>query len=68
MSEATPSVALHRLGYKGKQTLHGFRASARTILDEVLQQRVEHVEHQYKTPYEVGAVFWKMIPGLDRVT
>jgi hypothetical protein len=23
-----------------------FRATARTILDEVLQQRVEHVEHQ----------------------
>ena len=46
MSEAALSVALHRLGYKGKQTLHGFRATARTILDEVLQQRVEHVEHQ----------------------
>ena len=46
MSEAALSVAMHRLGYKGKQTLHGFRATARTILDEVLQQRVEHVEHQ----------------------
>jgi len=68
MSEAALSVALHRLGYKGKQSLHGFRASARTILDEVLQQRVEHVEHRYKTPYEVGAVYWKMIQGMNRVT
>jgi integrase len=46
MSEAALSVALHRLGYKEKKPLHGFRATARTILDEVLQQRVDHVEHQ----------------------
>lgn len=46
MSEAAVAVALHKLGVKGKQTAHGFRATARTILDEVLRQRVEHVEHQ----------------------
>ena len=35
------------MGYeKETMTAHGFRAMARTILDEVLQQRVEHVEHQ----------------------
>lgn len=46
MSEAAIAVALHGLGYKGKQTAHGFRATARTILDEVLHQRSELVEHQ----------------------
>lgn len=46
MSEAAIAVALHKRGFKGIQTAHGFRATARTILDEVLQQRVEHVEHQ----------------------
>jgi integrase len=46
MSEAAGPVALHKLGYKGKQTAHGFRATARTILDEVLQQRPDFVEHQ----------------------
>jgi len=35
------------VGIQGKKNpLHGFRATARTILDEVLQQRVDHVEHQ----------------------
>jgi len=46
MSEAAIAVALHGLGYKGKQTAHGFRATARSILDEVLRQRPELVEHQ----------------------
>ena len=46
MSEAAIAVALHKLGFKGKQTAHGFRATARTILDEVLQQRPEFAEHQ----------------------
>lgn len=46
MSEAAVSIALHKLGYKGKQTAHGFRATARTILDEVLQQRPDFIEHQ----------------------
>jgi integrase len=46
MSEAAVPVALHKSGYKGKQTAHGFRATARTILDEVLQQRPDFIEHQ----------------------
>ena len=46
MSEGAIPAALHRLGYKGKQTAHGFRATARTILDEVLQQRPDFIEHQ----------------------
>ena len=37
MSENTVNAALRRLGYdKGTMTGHGFRAMARTILDEVL--------------------------------
>lgn len=27
-------------------TVHGFRATARTLLDEVLGERYEHIEHQ----------------------
>lgn len=46
MSEAAIAVALHKLGFKGIQTAHGFRATARTILDEILQQRPELAEHQ----------------------
>jgi integrase len=46
MSEGAVPVALHKLGFKGKQTAHGFRATARTLLDEVLQQRPELAEHQ----------------------
>ena len=46
MSEAAIAVALHKLGFKDVQTAHGFRATARTILDEVLQQRPELAEHQ----------------------
>jgi len=46
MSEAAIPVALHKLGYKGRQTAHGFRATARTILDEELQQRPDFIEHQ----------------------
>jgi len=46
MSEAAIAVALHKMGFKGIQTAHGFRATARTILDEVLQQRADFTEHQ----------------------
>jgi integrase len=39
--------ALRRMGFeKEEMTGHGFRALARTILDEVLQVRVELIEHQ----------------------
>ncbi|MGZ8213934.1 MAG: tyrosine-type recombinase/integrase [Methylosarcina sp.] len=47
MSENTLNAALKRLGYgKEKMTAHGFRAMARTILDEVLGFRPDFIEHQ----------------------
>lgn len=47
MSENTVNAALRRLGYTGDEmTGHGFRAMARTVLDEVLGYRVEWIEHQ----------------------
>jgi integrase len=47
MSENTLNAALKRLGYgKDVMTCHGFRAMARTILDEVLGVRVDFIEHQ----------------------
>jgi integrase len=47
MSENTINAALKRLGYgKDKMTGHGFRAMARTILDEVLCVRTDFIEHQ----------------------
>ncbi|MDP3878153.1 MAG: integrase arm-type DNA-binding domain-containing protein [Methylobacter sp.] len=47
MSENTLNAALKRLGYgKDIMTAHGFRAMARTILDEVLGVRVDFIEHQ----------------------
>lgn len=40
-------AALRTMGFtKDQMTRHGFRAAARTILDEVLQQRVDLIEHQ----------------------
>lgn len=46
ISDNTMNKALERLGFAGKHTVHGSRATARTLLDEVLDQRVEHIEHQ----------------------
>ena len=47
MSENTINAALRSLGYtKETMTGHGFRAMARTILDEVLNERVDLIEHQ----------------------
>ena len=47
MSENTTNAALRALGYdKETMTGHGFRAMARTILDEVLEERVDLIEHQ----------------------
>jgi len=47
MSENTVLFALRRMGFS-KETItgHGFRAMARTILDEVLQERPDYIEHQ----------------------
>lgn len=47
MSENTINAALRYMGYdKDTMTGHGFRAMARTILDEVLQVRPDFIEHQ----------------------
>jgi len=47
LSENAVRVALRTIGYTNEQmTPHGFRAMARTILDEVLNYRVEWIEHQ----------------------
>jgi len=47
MSENAVNAALRRMGYdQGTMTGHGFRAMARTILDEVLHIRPDFIEHQ----------------------
>lgn len=47
MSENTINSALHAMGYgTDKHTAHGFRAMARTIMDEVLDERIDLIEHQ----------------------
>jgi len=47
MSENTINAALRNLGFDGNTiTGHGFRAMARTVLDEVLGFRLNCIEHQ----------------------
>ena len=47
MSENTVNAALRAMGYaKEVHSAHGFRAMARTIMDEVLNERVDLIEHQ----------------------
>lgn len=47
MSENAVRAALRSLGFTNDEmTPHGFRATARTILDEVLGYRVDWIEHQ----------------------
>ncbi len=48
MSDAAINAALQRMGYDTSTeiTAHGFRAMARTILDEVLGFRPDLIEHQ----------------------
>jgi integrase len=47
MSENAILVALRIMGYpKEEMSGHGFRAMARTILDEILQVRPDFIEHQ----------------------
>lgn len=50
MSENTIGLMLKRMGYGGRQTLHGFRASARSLLSErgwsvpALERQLDHAE------------------------
>jgi len=47
MSNNAINAALRRMGYgTDTMTAHGFRATARTILDEVLNYRPDFIEHQ----------------------
>jgi integrase len=47
LSDNAINAALRRMGFeKGEMTGHGFRAMARTILDEVLHVRPDYIEHQ----------------------
>ena len=46
MSEAGVSAALNAMGYKGRQTWHGFRATGRTILRQVLKYPGDVIEAQ----------------------
>ncbi|MGZ5490492.1 MAG: tyrosine-type recombinase/integrase, partial [Nitrososphaeraceae archaeon] len=47
ISDMALLAALRRLGYeKDEMTIHGFRATARTLLDEVLKFRPDYIEHQ----------------------
>jgi len=47
ISDVTLLAALRRLGYeKTEVTVHGFRATARTLLDEVHKFRPDYIEHQ----------------------
>lgn len=61
MSEAAVNAALRRMGYDTKTEItgHGFRAMARTILHEELQQKPEVIEHQlaHKVPDALGAAY-----------
>jgi integrase len=44
--ESAMNKILNESGYKGKMTVHGFRASARTLLAEELEYNPEWIEHQ----------------------
>ncbi len=47
MSENSVNAGLRRMGFeKAEITGHGFRATARTILDEVMGERPDLIEHQ----------------------
>jgi integrase len=46
MSEAGLTAALHAMGYKGRQTWHGFRATGRTILRQALKYPADVIEAQ----------------------
>jgi integrase len=61
MSDAAINAALRRLGYdtRSEITGHGFRAMARTILHEELEQKPEVIEHQlaHTVPDNLGAAY-----------
>lgn len=46
MSEAAVNAALHAMGYKGRHCWHGYRATGRTILRQVLKFPTDVIEAQ----------------------
>lgn len=46
MSEAAVSAALAAMGYKGRHTWHGYRATGRTILRQALKYAADVIEAQ----------------------
>ena len=46
ISENTMLYALYRMGYKGKATIHGFRATASTICNEKSNFNIDAIERQ----------------------
>ena len=72
MSDAAINAALKRLGYDTRTEItgHGFRAMARAILHEELQQKPEVIEHQlaHVVPDALGAAYsrpprWQPTPA-----
>ena len=61
ISHATINAALRRLGYETRTEItgHGFRAMARTILHEELEQKPEVIEHQlaHAVPDTLGRAY-----------
>lgn len=61
MSEAAVNAALRRMGFDTKTEItgHGFRAMARTLLAEELEQRPEVIEHQlaHAVPDALGSAY-----------
>ncbi|NKA75098.1 integrase [Ralstonia solanacearum] len=61
MSDAAVNAALRRLGYDTRTEItgHGFRAMARTILHEELEQKPEVIEHQlaHAVPDTLGRAY-----------
>ncbi len=71
MSDAAINAALRRIGYeKSEFTGHGFRAMARTILAEVLDQKPEAIEHQlgHSVPDALGGAYNRTKYLKDRKT
>ncbi|WP_211206844.1 tyrosine-type recombinase/integrase [Thiolinea disciformis] len=46
MSKETVSKALHRMGFKGQMTAHGFRSMASTMLNEMSRWNPDAIERQ----------------------
>lgn len=59
ISENTLLFALYRLGYRGRMTVHGFRALASTVLNERSSFRKDAIERQlaHKESDEVRAAY-----------